>query len=47
MRKFWEMEEAREKLPRKVVKVSENVWYIVDPNREVERILPDGIVYKE
>lgn len=47
VKKFWENEEKYNSAPRRVVKVSENVWHIVDPNREVERILPYGVVYKD
>ena len=46
IRKFWE-KEARNTAPQRVVKVSENVWQIVDATREVERILPYGVVYKD
>lgn len=46
VREFWERE-ARNSTARKVVRVSENVWHIVDPNREIELILPYGVVYKD
>lgn len=46
VRKFWE-NEAKNAMPRKVVKVSENVWHIVDPYREVERVLPYAVFYKD